>query len=328
MGQEEAAGPVLSIIILNHNGFSRNRNTLLSCIRSALSVALPSEVIFVDNGSTDGSLQAVKQMFSDKMRYVALGSNMGYSGGMNAGFMRVSPGSKYVLFTNNDVVFPPEAVHGLVRLLEQDPSVAVASCNIVKYYNKPGHVRGGSFLDLLLVHHFPRGKTQPYPVTMVENFYVVRKKFFEAVGGFDTEFFFGFDESMLCLKAWFTGNRVVCDPRFLVRHAHWPPRKSFSRYKTTRNKYILMVELYDGRFLLSWLPYKIVADVFYSIASPVWRERRAIKSVVTGILDLLLNFRQYYSKRLRYKRLKVISQKELVEQGVFVGRSPSQFAQA
>lgn len=318
--------PFVSIVILNHNGLSLNPDALLACVNSALSVSIPREVVFVDNGSTDGSLKAVRSLFGEQLKYVVLGCNKGYSAGMNAGFQNASPTSKYLLFTNNDVVFDADAVHALVRLLEEDSRIGVASCNMVvpktDYLKEPDYVRGGSFLDLLLVHHYPRSKggTRPFPVTMVENFLVVRREVFEAVGGFDPEFFFGFDEAMLCLKAWFAGSSVVCHPKHLVRHVHRPPKASSKGYRITRNKYLIMLELYDGRFLAATLLYKLAADVFYSMASPLWRKRRAIKNVAAGIADILVNLKHYYLKRLCYKKIKLVSQAKLVEQGVFVKR--------
>jgi len=192
------------------------------CLRNALSVnSVNKEVILVDNGSTDGSQKFVQEMFPTGIKHVTLRQNVGYSSGMNAGAEYSSTNSKYLFFINNDVSFSEEAVKGLLRLLEANPSIAVAGCGI--WHRDRIYV--GSFFDIRLTHHTPKVQKHPYYVTVVENFIAVRADVFRRLGGFEPNIFQVYDEADLCLRAWFSGNKVACDPRILVYHRHRLPNK-------------------------------------------------------------------------------------------------------
>jgi len=88
--------PKLTVIILNHNGWTQNRRVLIECVRNSLSVDVDNEVIFVDNGSTDDSLQSIRGIFHDQLNYVSSAVNLGYGAGMNLGAKSASQTSKYL----------------------------------------------------------------------------------------------------------------------------------------------------------------------------------------------------------------------------------------
>jgi GT2 family glycosyltransferase len=117
--------PRLSIIIVNYNG----REHLENCLRSLAEhpPATPHEIVVVDNASTDGSVEAT--VSHPGVRLVALGENVGFSRGNNAG-IRVSEGS-LVLLLNNDTLVPEGALDRLIAALDAHPDAAVAGPRIV-----------------------------------------------------------------------------------------------------------------------------------------------------------------------------------------------------
>ena len=73
--------PVVSIIILNYNG----REDTLACLRSLEHLTYSNaRVIVVDNGSTDGSVEAFRTQHSD-FTLIETGANLGFTGGNNVG---------------------------------------------------------------------------------------------------------------------------------------------------------------------------------------------------------------------------------------------------
>src|SRR3989344_3693256 len=91
--------PLFTISILNWNG----KHLLRKSIGSALNQTYkPVEVILVDNGSTDGSVEFVQKKFGKKVKIIQLDKNKGYASGHNAGFQ--SARGKWVALMSNDVI--------------------------------------------------------------------------------------------------------------------------------------------------------------------------------------------------------------------------------
>ena len=106
----------LSIIIVNYNV----RFFLEQAIRSALKASnnLESEIIVVDNASTDGSKEMVESSFSN-IQYIYLDDNLGFSKANNVG-IKASKG-EFVLLLNPDTVVAENAFENSVRFMDENP---------------------------------------------------------------------------------------------------------------------------------------------------------------------------------------------------------------
>src|SRR5690349_2452680 len=93
--------PRIAVLVLNWNG----RDDTLQCLESLSKVDYPNfDVIVVDNGSIDDSVQAIRASFPSLL-LIENGANLGYAEGNNAG-MRVAleRGADFILLLNNDTV--------------------------------------------------------------------------------------------------------------------------------------------------------------------------------------------------------------------------------
>jgi hypothetical protein len=117
--------PRLSIVIVNFNGAGHLEN----CLRSLADhpPGFTTEIIVVDNASTDGSAASVAAFTG--VRLVRLPANVGFSAGNNAGIR--AAGGEFVLLLNNDTLVPAGALDRLVAALAADPSAAVAGPRLV-----------------------------------------------------------------------------------------------------------------------------------------------------------------------------------------------------
>ncbi|MBM3162841.1 MAG: glycosyltransferase family 2 protein [Chlorobi bacterium] len=217
-----SAGTV--VIVLNWNG----REDLLRCLGSLEPVrAQGIRVMVVDNGSADGSPDAVCKAFPG-VELLVLDRNLGYAGGNNEGFrraMRSDP--EYVVFLNNDTVVAPDAVAALTAVLRNHPETGIAVPEIL-YMDDPDRIwyAGGEVrLGIGLVRHLgirePHG---PAYARRMETGYAtgcciaMRSIDFQRLGGFDERFGMYAEDVDLSLRVRKAGLTVIYEPAARVWH--------------------------------------------------------------------------------------------------------------
>lgn len=122
--------PKVSIIILNWNG----EEYLEDCLTSVLNQTYEdSEIIVVDNNSTDNSLEFIKDKFP-KAEVIALEKNYGFAKGNNIGIKyalnKYNP--NYVLLLNTDIeILDNRTLATVVEIAEQDALSGIVGCTLV-----------------------------------------------------------------------------------------------------------------------------------------------------------------------------------------------------
>jgi GT2 family glycosyltransferase len=118
--------PKVSIIVLNWNTAKLLRDCLASLEATVNSKQLTVEVIVVDNGSTDDSVQEVKSLNIKNLRLKIIenGENLGFSKGNNIGIKAAT--GQYIMLLNSDTVVQEGAIEKLVDYLEKDPNFAIS----------------------------------------------------------------------------------------------------------------------------------------------------------------------------------------------------------
>jgi GT2 family glycosyltransferase len=119
--------PLASVVIPNWNG----AHHLPVCLEALRRQTYPRlEVLLVDNGSTDGSLELVARDYPE-VRVLALGENLGLTGGNNAGF-RAAEGAVLVSL-NNDTEADAAFVEALVGALLDHPEAGMAAAKMLLF---------------------------------------------------------------------------------------------------------------------------------------------------------------------------------------------------
>lgn len=120
-----SAAPVLSVVIPSWN----TKDYLAACLATLAAAEKPAcEVIVVENGSRDGSLEFLRAEHPE-VHLIANAENQGFARGSNQG-MRVARG-RYVLLLNTDTEVAPDAIARLVGFLEQHPGYAAVAPRLV-----------------------------------------------------------------------------------------------------------------------------------------------------------------------------------------------------
>ena len=132
----------LSIAILSFN----TKQLTLDCLKSIFdtSVSLDLEVIVIDNASTDGSPQAIKNQFP-QAKLIENATNTGFTTANNQGIAQAA--GEYILLLNSDTIVKPNAIQTLADYLDQHPRVGIAAPQLL---NPNGSIQpNGGFLPRL-----------------------------------------------------------------------------------------------------------------------------------------------------------------------------------
>lgn len=217
--------PLVSVIIVNYNG----KGFLLDCLGAVFKSRYKNiEVIVVDNGSTDGSLAAVKSIFSDeRLRCcICLDTNFGPAYARNRG-IEASNGI-YIAFLDNDTLPMPEWLEKPVELMQEDLRVAFCQCKLLlrDAHDKLDYVGDylGQFGFLIQRAHTAETDTGQYDsqddiFSAKSAAMVARASILKRVGYFDEDYFIYLEETDLCWRGWLLGKKTVFIPESRVVHA-------------------------------------------------------------------------------------------------------------
>ena len=149
--------PKVSVIWLNYNS-SHVIDITQRSLRSILKIDYPNfEVILVDNGSDDGSDKIIEAFVAEfaqgsQIRFVKLNQNLGFTGGMNAGFALRDRSSDYVSLLHNDVLVKSDYLKKIVPYLENHEDVGVIQGIVVSLMNESVVDSSGYMMDESLTH--------------------------------------------------------------------------------------------------------------------------------------------------------------------------------
>jgi GT2 family glycosyltransferase len=229
---------LLSVIIVSFNA----RADLERCLES-LRAAPPTvdyEIIVVDNGSTDGSVEAARR-FSG-VRVIEAGANLGFARANNVG-IRASSGVNLLLL-NSDTVVSPGSLDRLLDELGGDPSVAVVGPRLVDGDGRAELSFGGMIgpLNELRQKRLARSaaveqltRRRQYPDWVSGACLLVRRTDAAAVGGLDERFFMYTEDVDFCAAIRALGRRILFTPN--VEVVHLRGRSAASAPAATRDHY-------------------------------------------------------------------------------------------
>ena len=216
---------MISVIIVNWN----RREMLRACLLSlAAQRNTPSfEVIIIDNGSIDGSVEMLETEFSHgalhPLRILRNQRNRGFCAANNQGFS--ASRGEFIALLNNDAEASPLWLSELWKAFEQ-PSIGMAASKILVYedprrIDKVGHLiypdgqnrgRGSGQLDL---GQYDRVEEVIWPDGCAAMY---RRAMLDQIGGFDEDFFAYADDAELGLRARIAGWACLYVPGAVVRH--------------------------------------------------------------------------------------------------------------
>ncbi len=259
--------PSVSVIILNWNG----KRYLKECLTSLKKQTYENfEVILIDNGSTDGSAEYIRENFDGFVRLIKKRTNLGFAEGNNIGIENSS--GKYVLLLNNDTKADPSWIEELIKVAESDDKIGMCASKVLSFDNpriidntghliyKDGLNRGRGRLehdqgqyDSIEEVFFPSGCAALY-----------RRKMLNEIGKFDKDFFAYGDDTDIGIKGRLAGWKCMYVPRAVIYHKYSGSTSPYSLFK------VFYVERNRMWIAIKYLPLPVLlCNPYYTVLRTV-----------------------------------------------------------
>lgn len=318
----------VTVAITNYNGIDH----LPPCLDAVRELDYPEvEVMLVDNASTDGSLELVRERYPE-VRVLALSTNDGPGPARNAALREAQ--TDLVLSIDNDAVLTPDCLTRLVGALRERPAVAACMPRTV-YDGEPDriHFDGGDvhYLGMISIRNFRRrlgdtdSRTRETDVLIAVAILFDRSKL-DASLVYDESMFIFFEDQDLGHRIRLRGLEILTVSEAIVRHREGTAGVSFREggslserraYYFTRNRWVLIGKNYSRRSLVLLAPALAVYECVWMLFLIV---KGRFASYCRGIRDVWRARPETRRKRAEVQQTRVVRDREL-----FVG-APLTFA--
>lgn len=305
--------PLVSVIITNFNGVRWLKGSLDSLKKQTLK---SFEVIFVDNGSTDNSVDFVKKNYP-KVKIVQSDKNLGFAGGNNFGYQKAK--GKYILLINNDTRVEKDFLKKFVRGFDKFPNAGIVQSKIV-WMDSPNKIDscGSYWTDTGFMYYIGNSKNaklakynKPFMVFSVKGASVmIKRELIEKIGFFDETYWSYYEETDLCHRAWIAGYESWYYPEPVCRHAIGGTsltfKNDFIQFHNFKNKLSSFIKNLETANLIKIIPVFIILNVVISLMWILQGKYKHSMSLFKAILWNLKNLRSVLKKRsfIQKNRLK------------------------
>ena len=314
----------VDVIVPNWNG----QAWLSECLASLQSqTGLELEIIVVDNGSTDGSIELVKNKFP-AVRLLELAENRGFAGAINAGIRAGS--SPYVVWFNNDATAEPDCLARLLAGLKarEGQGFGMAGACVV-FHDKPHIINSAGCQvgpdGLGRDRAFGQPASQPLPTREIFGpsgvVALYRREVFERAGLLDEGFFLYSEDIDFNYRAQLAGYRglYVAEARASHRVSASARRMSGRAARLAScNGLLAVIKNWPARPLLKYCPL-IAAGQLYQLG--LFARQGRSGPALLGKLDAARRLPAALRMRRQIQQNRAISAREF-ERRIRLGRTP------
>ncbi len=312
------------IVIPNWNG----EDLISNCLNSLIKQTINSEVVVVDNGSVDKSIDIIESEFP-KVKLIKLEKNTGFSGGVNTGIKYAMENkADFVALFNNDAVASKDWLEKLVSAAEQHPETGIVTGKLLRS-DKLSFDSTGDCYSIWGVP-FPRGRNQidkaqydkaEYVFSGTGGASLYRIEMLKAIGLFDEKFFAYYEDVDISYRAQLAGWKVWYEPKATAFHhvgATSSKHGDFTRYHATKNFFLLYAKNMPTKLYFKYLPFFFIQSVKLMISS-------LIKGKVVVFFKSVIKTISYtpyiISQRSKIQHSKKVSSK-YIDSLLYKGRPP------
>jgi GT2 family glycosyltransferase len=290
--------PKVAIIVINWN----NATDTLSCLESLSKLEYSNfDVVVIDNGSTDNSVEFLQNRFPN-LKILETGANLGYSGGNNAGITwALTEGFDWVFLLNNDTILAPNSLSIMIEVAKKNSSIGILGPTVF-HGDTPTIIQSyGGILDRYWrPHHLDQNElvkgqlSQPSPVHWVSGCALLaRSMMIRHIGLLDNRFYLYEEELDWCVRARHAQWSIIHVPDAHVWH--WGVNNDYQptpyvTYYMVRNHFLLLAKHKPGK--LPWVvaSINILRTMLSWSIRPKWRSKVKHRNAMwQGILDFLFH---------------------------------------
>jgi hypothetical protein len=298
--------PRVSVAVINFNGAATLRPTLQSVL--ALQHIRLAEVFLVDNCSEDDSLALVRRDFPD-VRVISLPENRGPNPARNEGLRRAT--TDLVLIMDNDIVLADDYALRLCEVFRAHPETGAVSGQI-RLYDQPDKVQYNG----ITLHYAGEIAARPLDAHGTVRVPCVSagaalfdRRHALAVGGFDDDFIFGWEDGDLTFRLSLAGYPCYLASEAKAYHQRRARGRKWVRYQT-RNRWWFMRKNYERRTFWLALPAAFSLQVCAGCFCLATGQGRAF---LRGTWDAARGSAALRAKHREVQRLRMVADADLLQ---------------
>jgi GT2 family glycosyltransferase len=255
----ESTGCIASIIIVTYN----HREHIDACLDSIAKQRCPHEVIVVDNCSSDGTPDHVRQKYPDVI-CIDAGGNLGYARANNLGVSAAK--GEIMVILNPDTRVSGSWLEHLVRPVTiserciTTPKILMYDGKQINTVGNINHFAGLSFTNGLWMHPLDN-VNHSGQIGISGTCFALKKSDFERIGRLDERFFLYNEDSDFSWRAKMMGYRIMPATDALVYHDYDLRMSCKKLYHLEKGRYIILRKYFSWREFVIFAPSLVLAEV-------------------------------------------------------------------
>jgi len=257
--------PLVSVLIVVYN----NLDDLEDCLSSVLDSDYPNvEIIAVDNASTDGSPDFIRQNFPS-VKLIEYPLNLGFGEANNRAF-RLAKG-EFVFLLNPDTYLPKDTISVLVNRMEKDSQIGILAPKML-FFQEPRVINSAGIRSNRILYSCDRGfleydegqyDEEAEVISACGGAMLVRKAVIDKIGLFDSRYFMYYEDLDFGIRSWLAGYKVLYTPKAVVYHRMRASGRSeyLNEYMDNKNRIRTILKNCSLMTLLKMVPRSLAFDL-------------------------------------------------------------------
>jgi GT2 family glycosyltransferase len=323
----------VSVILVNFNGI----NDLKRCLPSLFKTDYENfETIIIDNGSTDGSLQCIKELAKkvNSLTVVESGVNLGFAVANNEA-LKYAKG-EFIVLLNCDTIVTPGWLRELVNVIANDKSLGVVQSKLL-FLNKPEIIDSMGDIVHPAGSSISRGMGEK-DVGQYDKIHrifsargaavIIRRDIILETGLFDPTYFMTYEDIDFCWRARLFGYEIALAPKSVVYHRGFDAYNEvylMKMFNTFKNQYMMLIKNYETKNVLRFVSQlaiyhsvKVFTYLFTQVdlqgrKKPFTYKVRIVVSLIKAPIYILNNLPSIWTRRVDIQQRRKVNDKAILK---------------
>jgi GT2 family glycosyltransferase len=315
----------IAIIVPSWNGIEN----ISACLDSLLRQTEKAEIIVVENGSIDDSLNFLQKNYPN-ITLLEQKTNLGFAGGVNVGIRyAIESGFEFVALFNNDAIADSNWLNYLVEEAKKRPDVGIVTGKLLKSDEITFDSTGDQYTSWGLPYPRGRGEKDKAQYDNTEEVFAAsggaslyRVAMLKEVGLFDEDFFAYYEDVDLSFRAQLAGWKVLYAPKARAYHQIGGTSskiKGFTTYQFLKNIPYVYWKNVPLSLAIPMFPRIFIA--YWSIVASSLAQGKIVPTCKGVIVSHIMLWKKLYQRHKIQKNRKVTV--EYIGQSITPGLPPN-----